>query len=118
MILEIYKISLESYRENFSFSGLFLKLSYDKARYFRNVFYYRTLLSSSYFSFYKSTSENVCPYLNYTKAQVNFFLKVAKLWTILSRGFVSTKKHVSVQKPPIYIKIGTQCVHVSIDVND
>ena len=41
------------------FRTFFEAFVYDKARYFCNVFDARTLLPSSYFWFYKFTSENV-----------------------------------------------------------
>ena len=71
--------------EQASYLGLFVWSYLGKARYFCNVFDARTLLPCSHFWFYKFTSENVRRIFNYTsKDQVLFFLKVAKLWTILS----------------------------------
>ena len=60
-----YLQCLENYRESklkvFPLFRTFLRLSYDKASYFSNVFDAQTFLSSSYFWLYKFTSENVLP---------------------------------------------------------
>ena len=68
-----YLQCLENYRESklkvFLFFRTFSKLSYDRAMYFCNVFEARTLLPSSYFSFYKFTSENVRRILITTKTK-------------------------------------------------
>ena len=58
---------------------------------FCNFFFDPRNLLPSTARFYKFTSENVRRILIYTKDQVHFFLKVAKLCDILSRGLLWLK---------------------------